>query len=238
MNYVKLNNCESRLVDNKRQYPKYMRYISRTPALLVFVIGLNAGLVQAETFSNDGTFDSVSVYAGQGADHNLIELPGRILSRDLDWDKTYFAALGFGKDRGTLGESIESFRDTPFASIRHGYETVLVKHSGMQSNGEMGGAYMLKTPDLQLGRLGVNFGAGAGLSYALGRPSYEDGPDNDPARRYRLQLLALFDLEWHMIGSDNLSVITRVHHRSGVFGVIAPRHVGSNFLAIGVRHKF
>lgn len=225
-------------MDNKRQYPKYMRHISRTSALLVLVMGLNAGLVRADTFSADGAFDSVSVYAGQGADHNLIELPGRILSRDLDWDKTYFAALGFGKDRGTLGESIVSFRDTPFASIRHGYETVLVKHSGLQSNAEVGAAYKLKTADLQLGELGVSLGAGAGLSYALGRPSYEDGPDNDPARRFRLQLLALFDLEWRIAGVDNLSVITRVHHRSGVFGVIAPRHVGSNFLAVGVRRKF
>lgn len=217
-----------------------MRHISRTSALLVLVLvmGLNADLVRAETFSAGGAFDSVAVYAGQGADHNLRELPGRILTGDLDWDSTYFAAMGFGKIRGTLGQSIESFRDTPFESFRHGYETVLVKHFGLQSNAEVGAAYMLKTADLQLGGVGVNFGAGAGLSYALGYPGYEDGPANDPARRYRLQLLALFDLEWHMIGSDNLSVITRVHHRSGVYGLIAPRHVGSNFLAIGVRHKF
>ncbi|MDO8262489.1 MAG: hypothetical protein Q7T21_04610 [Gallionella sp.] len=215
-----------------------MGYISRASALLVLVMGLNADLVRAEAFSADGTFDSVSVYAGQGANHNLIELPGKIITRSLDWDKTYFAALGFGKVRGTLGQSVESFQGTPFASFLHGYEAVLVKHSGLQSNAEMGAAYMLKTPDLQLGELGVNFGAGAGLSYALGYPSYEDGPDNDPARRYRMQLLALFELEWRMIGFDKLSVITRVHHRSGVYGLIAPRHVGSNFLAVGVRHKF
>lgn len=215
-----------------------MRHISRTAALLVLVMGLNADFVQAGTFSADGVFDSVSVYAGQGANHNLRELPGRIITRSLDWDKTYFTALGFGKIRGTLGQSIESLQGTPFASFRHGYETVLVKHFGLQSNAEAGAAYMLKTPDLQLGELGLNFGAGAGLSYALGNPSYEDGPDNDPARRYRMQLLALFELEWRMIGFDNLSVITRVHHRSGVYGLIAPRHVGSNFLAVGVRHKF
>lgn len=215
-----------------------MQRLSRATALVVLVMGLNAGLVQADTFSADGAFDSVSVYGGKGANHNLIELPGQIIAMNLDWDKTYFAAMGFGKVRGTLGQSIESFQGTPFESFLHGYETVLVKHAGLQSNGEVGAAYMLKTTDLQMGMLGVNFGAGAGLSYALGYPSYEDGPDNDPARRFRLQLLALFDLEWHLTGYDNLSVVTRVHHRSGVFGVIAPRHVGSNFLAIGLRNKF
>lgn len=215
-----------------------MRFINRPLMLLVFILGLNAEYVQADTFSADGVFDSVSFYAGQGANHNLRELPGKIITRNLDWDKTYFAALGFGKIRGMLGQSLESLHDTPFATIRHGYETVLVKHTGMQSNAEMGAAYMLKSPDLHLGKLGVNFGAGAGLSYAMGNPGYEDGPDNDPGRRYRTQLLALFELEWRMIGDDDLSVITRVHHRSGVYGLIAPRHVGSNFLAVGVRHKF
>lgn len=215
-----------------------MQHLSWVTALVVLVMGLNAVQVQAETFSADGMFDSVSVFAAKGANHNLRELPDRIITRNLDWDKSYFAALGFGKVRGTLGQSIESFQGTPFASVRHGYETVMVKHFGMQNNSEIGAAYMLKTPDLHLLKLKVNLGAGAGLSCALGYPGYEDGPDNDPARRYRLQLLALFDLEWGMIGYENLSVITRVHHRSGVYGLIAPRHVGSNFLAVGIRHKF
>lgn len=215
-----------------------MKLISRPSALVVLVLGLNAGLADADTFSADGAFDAVSVYAGKGADHNLRELPGRIIARDVDWDKTYFAAMGAGKVRGTLGQSIESFQGTAFGSVLHGYETVLVKHSGLQSNSEVGAAYMLKTADLQVGELGVNFGAGAGLSLALGYPGYEDGPDNDPARRYRLQLLALFDLEWRIAGFDKLSIVTRVHHRSGVYGLIAPRHVGSNFLAAGIRHRF
>ena len=183
-------------------------------------------------------FDSVSVYGGQGANHNLLQLPGRIIKADLDWEKSYLFALGLGKERGTLGKSFDIFEDTMFESIRHGYEFVLVKHHGLQSNGEIGLANMWRTTDLQLGELGVNFGAGAGLSYALGTPTYEDGPDNNPARRYRLQLLALFEFEWSLQGKEDLTLITRVHHRSGVYGLIAPRHVGSNFLAVGLRFKY
>ncbi len=201
-------------------------------------LGWNAAAVQAGTPSADGVFDSVSVYAGQGADHNLRELPGLVISGRLDWDKSYFTALGLGKDRGTLGQSVASFQSTPFASFRHGYEMVLVQHRGLQGNAELGAAYIVRTPDLQMGPLGVNFGVGAGLSYALGTPSYEDGQKDDPERRYRLQLLVLFEFEWRMRGFENLSVITRVHHRSGVYGLVAPQHVGSNFLALGVRYKF
>lgn len=215
-----------------------MLYISLASALLILMQGLNAASVQADILSADRMFDSVSVYAGQGADHNLRELPGRIITGRLDWEKSYFTALGFGKVRGTLGQSFDSLQSTSFASFRHGYEMVLVQHRGLQGNAELGAAYMLRTPDLQMGALGVSFGAGAGLSYALGNPSYEDGSTLDPGRHYRLQLLALFELEWRMRGFDNLSLITRVHHRSGVYGLIAPQRVGSNFLALGVRYKF
>lgn len=41
-----------------------------------------------------------------------------------------------------------------------------------------------------------------------------------------------------MRGFENLSVITRVHHRSGVYGLIAPQRVGSNFMVFGIRYKF
>ena len=209
-------------------------------AILALISSLNMATAEAEAeaIPSDSTFDSATVYGGQGANHNLLQLPGRIIKADLDWEKSYFTAICLGKTRGTLGRSFDIFRDTMFESIRHGPEIVLVKHHGLQSNAEIGAANMWRTTDLQLGELGVNFAAGAGLSYALGTPTYEDGPENDPARRYRLQFLALFEFEWSLRGSNELSLVTRVHHRSGVYGLIAPRHVGSNFLAVGMRYKF
>ena len=207
-------------------------------AVLLALSSLHMPSAFAETASPGRMFDSVSVYGGQGADHNLLQLPGRILKADIDWEKSYFFAIGLGKERGALGKSFEIFENTMFESIRQGHEFVLVKHHGLQSNAEVGLANMWRTTDLQLGELEVNFGAGAGLSYALGTPTYEDGPENDPARRYRLQLLALFDFEWSLQGKEDMTFITRVHHRSGVYGLIAPRHVGSNFLAVGIRYNF
>ena len=34
---------------------------------------------------------------------------------------------------------------------------------------------------------------------------------------------------------QRLSVVTRIHHRSGAYGLFAPRGSGSNFLAVGLR---
>jgi hypothetical protein len=215
-----------------------MRHIRSIAVILILILGLDSAPLRADSLATDRFFDSVSVYAGQGVNHNLKEIPGRILTGRLDWDKTYFTALGFSKVRGILGQSSDSVQGTSFASVRHGYELVLVQHRGLQCDTEFGAAYMLRTPDLQMGALGVNFGAGAGLSYALGTPSYEDGSLTDPGRHYRMQFLGLFELEWRMRQIENLSIITRTHHRSGVYGLIAPQHVGSNFLALGIRYKF
>ncbi|MBU0620464.1 MAG: hypothetical protein KJ795_01320 [Gammaproteobacteria bacterium] len=206
--------------------------------VLLLLLGLRAFDAGADTVSEKRMYDSVAVYAGQGADHNLQELPGRIVKANLDWEKSYFNAVGLTRANGTLGQGWQVFEGTPLAAIRQGYELVLVQHRGLQDNAEVGAAYTLKTPDLELGALGVNFGSGIGFSYALGNPTYEDGAKDDPGRRYRLQLLLLFDLEWRVSGLAHWSLVTRVHHRSGVYGLIAPPHVGSNFLAAGIRYSF
>jgi hypothetical protein len=201
-------------------------------------LSVTAQRALADEEKPDRLFDSLAVYAAQGVDHNLLELPGAIVGGDIEWEKSYFAGVGLGKTFGTLGQSVGYLRDKSFGKIRHGYELVVVKHHGLQDNLEAGAAYLLRTPDAHLGILGVNFAAGVGLSYAFDDPTYEDGPEDNPEERYRLQLLALFEFEWRLRGVEHLSFVTRTHHRSGVYGVIAPRHVGSNFLAAGVRWEF
>jgi hypothetical protein len=146
--------------------------------------------------------------------------------------------VALGKTRGTLGGSFAALQDSPVSDVRHGYEIVLAKHHGLQSQVELGGAFTLRSPDLTLGPLAVNAGAGVGLSRAFGTPTYEDGPFDNPTRRYKTQLLFLFEAEWKLRYWEQLSIVTRVHHRSGAYGLIAPRNVGSNFLAVGVRYSF
>ncbi|RYF69665.1 MAG: hypothetical protein EOO22_15690, partial [Comamonadaceae bacterium] len=89
-----------------------------------------------------------TVYAGQGAGHNLRQLPGAILTADVDWDRSYFTALGLGKDLGRLGDDIGMLRDTPFGALRYGYEAIFVKHRGRQDNVEAGATARLSTPPL------------------------------------------------------------------------------------------
>ena len=194
--------------------------------------------VQAAQPGDARLFDAVTVYGGQGVDHNLRNIPEAIVSNNIVWDKSYFSGVGLGKIGPELGQSFGLFRGTPWAKLKQDYELLLVKHRGLQHNAELGAAYLLRSSDLQMGPVGVNLAAGTGLSYATGNPTYEDGPTDDLNRRYRLQLLVLFELEWKLRNIDSLTLATRIHHRSGVFGLIAPPHVGSNFLTVGLRYRF
>ena len=201
-------------------------------------LGVLVGSAKAETFGPTGIFDAATLYHGQGVDLNLKEVPKAIFSGDWKEEPSYFTGVSLGKTRSTLGESFPGLQPGPFGSIKHGYELIYLQHRGRQTNAELGATYWLRTPDLELGPLGVNFAAGAGVSHAFGTPSYEDGPADDPSKRYRTQLLATFEFEWKALAAPNLSLVTRLHHRSGVYGLVAPRRVGSNFAVIGLRYRF
>ena len=207
-------------------------------ALALLSIVASIPQAEAEAESTSRLFDSAAIFVGQGVDHNLREIPGQIIAGKIDWENTYFVALGLAKEMRTLGQAMDSLSGTFVAPVRLGYELDLVKHHGLQHNTEIGAAYTLRTPDWLIGPIGVNFGGGMGLSCAVGSPVYEDGPKGEPERQYRTQLLILYELEWSMKSGGNMTVVTRGHHRSGAYGLIAPRHVGSNFLTVGLRYAF
>lgn len=183
-------------------------------------------------------FDEVAIHTAQGVNHNLPEIPGKVLSGTVEWEPSRFEAIGLSRRGVPLGETFPALSGSLLSGVRHGHELVLAQHRGLQHNAEIGAAYTLRTPDLTLGSLGVNAMGGMGLSHALGTPTYEDGSDAKPWRRYHTQLLILYELEWRWRGVERLSFVTRGHHRSGVYGLIAPPHVGSNFLGIGLRYRF
>ena len=205
---------------------------------LLLAAAAGTAAAQAPAEPSQRIFDSVALYAGQGVDLNLREFPQAVLEGDLRRESSYFVSLGLGKVRGTLGGSIDALRGSFVENVRHGYEVVLVQHHGLQDNFELGAAYLLRSPDLAAGHLRINVAGGAGISHAFGTPSYEDGPADNPDRRYPTQLLVLLEAEWGWDSLPRVALVTRLHHRSGAYGAIAPSGVGSNFVAAGLRYRF
>jgi hypothetical protein len=179
-----------------------------------------------------------TLYAGRGVDSNLVDIVPKAFKGELEMDDTYLYAIGYFHPLTTPGllQTIFDFLWIP--NTRTGTEAVVGRHHGLQENWEVNAAWQLCFAGLRLGPVGIRPGVGLGLSYALGTPTYEDGPKGNEEKRYRFQNFNTYELEWSAPDASRLSLVTRIHHRSGIFGIIAPRRVGSNFLTVGLRYSF
>jgi hypothetical protein len=182
---------------------------------------------------------NLALFGGQGADVNLPDIIPKLLKGEIDMDPTRFWGINYSRDIPMEGRN--SF--TKFLLDRRiaaEWEVQLTKHRGLQDNYESPLAVLLRSHDLELGSLAaINFAAGTGFSYAYSDPVYEDGPDGQPGTGdYPFQNYVTFEIELSTPALPNWSLATRVHHRSGIYGLIAPRKVGSNFFAMGIRYAF
>ncbi|GAC1356527.1 MAG: hypothetical protein NVSMB34_10750 [Variovorax sp.] len=179
-----------------------------------------------------------TLYAGHGVDANLLGIPKQIFSNDVKFEPSYFTAIGYGKPTALPDWLTSGLGHVGISEPTGVVEAIGVQHRGLQHNFEADLAFILRTGFAQLGPVRLRAGAGIGLSYAFGRPSYEDGPDGDPTRRYRFQNFNAIELEGGLNQFPDTGLVARVHHRSGLYGLVAPKHVGSNFLTVGIRHRF
>jgi hypothetical protein len=180
----------------------------------------------------------ITLYAARGVDSDLLEFFPKLIQGDLNFDDTWFVGLGYTRMLPTPDVMQRLFNALWLPNTRIGVEGVVVKHTGLQHNTELDLAFALRFGPMHLGPVTTRFGFSLGLSYAFGTPSYEDGPEDDPDRRYPLQNFNAYEFAFSHRDHPDWSLALRVHHRSGIYGVIAPRHVGSNFLALGIRANY
>ena len=181
------------------------------------------------------TTSNLTVYTAQGVDSDLLDFPGDLFSGSLDSESSYFTGIGYQHGTATPGWLANAFGWMNVEGITTAVELVAVQHRGLQDNFEANLAYAIRSPYARLGPLTLRAGFSIGASYAFGTPSYEDGSTNNPDKRYRFQNYNAYELEWGLWRYPGVSLVTRLHHRSGMYGLIAPRRVGSNFVAAGIR---
>ena len=174
-----------------------------------------------------------TTYAGQWANADLLAIPERTVTGALTFENSYVVGGALsrvlvpsfsiplpGTDRAILGNRIE-------------LEGQILRHFGEQRHWEGTFALMFRTGQIPLFRgLRVNLGFGEGLSYASEPPALEGSFRVEPSRF--LNYLAV-EAEFSHASLPGVYVVPRIHHRSGVFRLIAPRTSGSNFVGLGLR---
>ena len=211
-------------------------FLFRSGFLLVFVLLFLALRARGE----EPLRQAVTVFGAQGADVNLREIPREVVNQELVWENAHFIGFNY---------LVTFFRTADFKlfpldyrvkGLRIEAEGQLTKHWGLQNNYETHAALLVRTPDFNpFLDFGINVAVGNGFSYAFSEPSYEDGPGGKKGgRRFRLQNYIGIEMALGWLTYPHLRFVSRIHHRSGIYGVVAPQGVGSNFFAFGLRWRF
>jgi hypothetical protein len=175
----------------------------------------------------------LTVYGSQWVNADLLEIPERSFTGELTGEDAYFVGAGLSR------VIVPSFSiplpgtELSLRGNRIEVEGQVLRHFGDQRHWEGTLALMFRTGQIPIfGGLSVNLGFGEGLSYASERPNLEGSFRVEPSRL--LNYLA-FEAEFSHASLPGVSLVPRIHHRSGIFGLIAPRESGSNYIGVGLR---
>lgn len=163
----------------------------------------------------------VTLYGGQGADSDL----GDMFSFQADFENVYLLALAVERGLYTYSDK-----------FRFEVEGIVVKYFGRQENAEFDAlitARWLYFPWNDY--LNTTFAVGDGISVATEVPDFEEETHNGNATQVLNYLM--FELTFGLPQLPRWSFITRIHHRSGMFGLFDGVHGAFNSLCFGLRYQ-
>jgi hypothetical protein len=162
---------------------------------------------------------SLTLIGGQYSGSQLLEIPARL-------------AL---KDSWTLGLSVSKQFAEWTRFMRWEGELQVLKHIGEQDHWELTGSVNLRWVVFPWNRYVETTAAfGGGVSWASEVPALEKADSSNDTTNQWLNYL-LLELTAG-IPDSHWSLVTRIHHRSGIFGLFG--HSGSNILEAGIRYRF
>ncbi len=178
----------------------------------------------------------VSVFGSVWANGNLIEIPYNAVTGGLDLEDAYFVGIA-----GSL-VLFDDF-DVPiplalFEGMDIEFEVQVVQHFDLQDHTEGTFAFMLRSGQVNVTeKFSFNVAAGEGFSYAFSEPDLEWGSNGRRGQDVTQFLNYLvFEIELAHAEMEQLHLVGRVHHRSGVFGLMGGTTLGSNYLGVGLRY--
>jgi hypothetical protein len=183
-----------------------------------------------------------TVYGDIWAHTNLYSLPLEAAQRDVRTAEAYFVGVGLGYALIPSFSVPLLFCECRVEGLSLELEGKFGRHFGLQDHSESVLVLMLRSPQLQLlGGFSINWALGEGVSYAHSLPKFEgsvaaEGSKASGPRQF-LNYLA-YEVELTHERLKNWHFVLNVHHRSGIWGVIAPQRTGANYIGGGIRFDF
>lgn len=165
----------------------------------------------------------VSLYVGRYSDTVFV----KNLQFDHEFERAYISVL-------SMGTRLAQYRQ----SLNLEIEGQIGMHSGSQHHQEVNVAVVLRWLAFPWDRyLDTSFAFGNGLSYATTDPVLEiENADNGQTAQWLYYILAEWAFSFRRL--SQWEFFWRIHHRSGIYGLLADNNAGSNFAGLGLRRRF
>ena len=189
----------------------------------LFSLLLVLSLPPVAAHSEDSKDYQIALYGAVMMDSALAETAAFTAKMDSDFK---FATLAAGKRIGNL-----------FDKIDFELEGQVVKHIEGQYYWEFNAlviARWLHFPWDEI--IKTSFAVGEGLSYATETSEYEVKYHGEKTNKFLNYLM--FEFDFALPQNPRWSLVTRLHHRSGVFGLFNEVHGATNAYALGIRYHF
>jgi hypothetical protein len=163
------------------------------------------------------------IYGGKMVDEHFVEMPVMMFAPDT-YDSS-LVVIGMGKE-------LHHFKHITIEG-----EAQIAKHFGnLQDHYEFNALANVRWQTFPWDRhVDTSVALGAGLSYATEKPEVEI---IDMGNTSNLLVHLSLEADFLIPGQKDWSIFTRVHHRSGAFGLVNNVDGGSNALALGVKKRF
>lgn len=197
-----------------------MRSILRRacPLLLLSLLGI---LLTATAYAEKPDY-ALNIYGAKMANNNWQEFFGN--TQDLDFINSKLLAFALAKRLGHHKDLLS-----------YEIEGQLVKHFGIQRHWEFNALGTLRWEPFWWDRLvDTSVAFGMGPSFATEKPRAEVLNEGDSQQ---WMLYWMLEMSLNLPQQPNIALITRLHHRSEGYGLIA-EDGGSNALAIGLKYRF
>lgn len=214
-----MNGCRHNVFDSRT---RVSGGVAGRPLAVCAILGLS--VLQAPAASRtmpvaDTGGWAVTSFAGLGTDGGIQHLP----LFQADFVRSCLAGIAVSR---RLWQPLEAL----------GLEAEIqaVQHAGKQSNAEFNVLLAVRWRRFPWNdRVFTSLALGEGVSYATGIPAIE----RERATVYsRLLNYIYYELEVGPPRPSRWSMVSRIHHRSGVYGLYNNASRGSNFVALGLRY--
>ena len=194
------------------------------PSLVALVLVLSSLLAAGKAAASEDRQWSLTLYGGTLVNADLGEI---ITEFPPETEDAQLFALALAREFATFGPH-----------LRWEVEGQIVKHLGTQHHWEFNPLVVLRWITFPWDRWADTSAAvGLGVSYATEVPEIEARRHpNTGSERFLAYLMT--ELSVGIPGAPAFSLVARVHHRSGAWGLFSGVNGASNALALGIKYRF